>query len=79
MTVASALAAPAFALLHRPESTGPDAVDVLVGDVSTVSSLAELPLLEKWTRDVRSFEFMEGTGNIQRGHVARAFLQGRSR
>ncbi|HEX9335822.1 MAG TPA: anthranilate synthase family protein [Pseudonocardiaceae bacterium] len=44
MMVASALAAPAFALLYRPESTGPDAVDVLVGDVSTVSSLADLPL-----------------------------------
>lgn len=36
----------------------------------------EHPLLEKWTRDVRAFEFMEGTTNIQRGHIARDHLRG---
>ncbi|MEY9934547.1 alkylation response protein AidB-like acyl-CoA dehydrogenase [Catenulispora sp. GP43] len=35
----------------------------------------EYPLLEKWMRDVRAFEFMEGTTNIQRAHVARAYLR----
>ncbi|SDP84657.1 phenazine biosynthesis protein phzE [Actinopolyspora xinjiangensis] len=33
-----------FALLHRPETTGPDVVEVLGGSVSTVGSLAELPV-----------------------------------
>ncbi|MFE2725359.1 anthranilate synthase family protein [Kitasatospora sp. NPDC059327] len=37
---------PAFALLHRPESTGPDALDVLVGTVSTPGTLADLPVPE---------------------------------
>lgn len=32
----------------------------------------EHPLLEKWSRDVCAFEFMEGTSDIQRLHVARA-------
>ena len=35
------------------------------------------PLLEKWTRDVCSFEFMEGTTDIQRQHIAKAYLKGR--
>jgi phenazine biosynthesis protein phzE len=35
-----------FAVLHRPESTGPEQVEVLVGDVLTVSRLADLPLPE---------------------------------
>ncbi|MFJ9949548.1 anthranilate synthase family protein [Kitasatospora sp. NPDC091207] len=35
---------PAFALIHRPESTGPDALDVLVGTVSTPGTLADLPV-----------------------------------
>ncbi|MEU1503557.1 anthranilate synthase family protein [Kitasatospora sp. NPDC005748] len=35
---------PPFALIHRPESTGPDALDVLVGTVSTPGTLAELPV-----------------------------------
>ena len=35
------------------------------------------PLLEKWTRDVCSFEFMEGTTDIQRQHVAKSYLKGR--
>ncbi|MEV0533896.1 anthranilate synthase family protein [Kitasatospora sp. NPDC050463] len=37
---------PAFALIHRPESTGPDALDVLVGTVSTPGTLADLPVPE---------------------------------
>ena len=38
--------------------------------------LIEHPLLEKWTRDVCAFEFMEGTGNIQRLHVAQGYQAG---
>ncbi|GLF99408.1 anthranilate synthase family protein [Streptomyces yaizuensis] len=34
----------AFALLHRPEAHGPDRLDVLLGEVSTPRTLAELPL-----------------------------------
>lgn len=40
------------------------------------AGLLEHPLLEKWTRDVCAFEFMEGTGNIQRLHVAQGYLGG---
>jgi alkylation response protein AidB-like acyl-CoA dehydrogenase len=39
-------------------------------------SLAEHPLLEKWTRDVMGFEFMDGTSNIQRLHITRSHLFG---
>lgn len=38
---------PAFALLHRPESGDPDTVDVLLGEITTPASLAELPLSEQ--------------------------------
>ncbi|WP_062216593.1 acyl-CoA dehydrogenase family protein [Streptomyces sp. NBRC 109706] len=40
------------------------------------AGLLEHPLLEKWTRDVRAFEFMEGTGNVQRLHIARGHRNG---
>ncbi|BBA96689.1 putative acyl-CoA dehydrogenase [Actinacidiphila reveromycinica] len=40
------------------------------------AGLLEHPLLEKWSRDVCAFEFMEGTGNIQRLHVAKGYLAG---
>lgn len=40
-------------------------------------ALVDLPLLEKWTRDVGAFEFMEGTADIQRQHIAKAYLKGR--
>jgi 2-amino-4-deoxychorismate synthase len=33
-----------FALLHRPETTGPGLVDVLVGEVSVVATLADVPV-----------------------------------
>jgi 2-amino-4-deoxychorismate synthase len=36
--------APAFALLHRPETTGPDVVDVLTGELERHATLAGLPL-----------------------------------
>ena len=39
-------------------------------------ALIEHPLLEKWTRDAHGFEFMEGTGNIQRIHVAQGYQAG---
>jgi alkylation response protein AidB-like acyl-CoA dehydrogenase len=42
------------------------------------AALFEHPLLEKWCRDVRAFEFMEGTTNIQRLHVAQGYLKGRA-
>ncbi|NUR00289.1 MAG: phenazine-specific anthranilate synthase [Streptomyces sp.] len=34
----------AFALLYRPESGGPGTLDVLVGDVTTPTTLSEIPL-----------------------------------
>ena len=37
---------PAFALVHRPESGRPGQVDVLVGDLSTPATLADLPVPE---------------------------------
>jgi alkylation response protein AidB-like acyl-CoA dehydrogenase len=40
------------------------------------AGLLEHPLLEKWTRDVCAFEFMEGTGDIQRLHVAKGYQAG---
>jgi phenazine biosynthesis protein phzE len=35
---------PPFAVLHRPDTTGPDVVELLLGDVVTVPRLADLPL-----------------------------------
>ncbi|OLZ60603.1 phenazine-specific anthranilate synthase component I [Streptomyces sp. IMTB 2501] len=35
---------PAFAVLHRPERSGPGRLDVLIGDVSDCGTLAELPI-----------------------------------
>lgn len=40
-------------------------------------AIAEHPLLDKWARDVCAFEFMEGTTDIQRQHVARSYRKGR--
>ncbi|SDY95851.1 phenazine biosynthesis protein phzE [Amycolatopsis xylanica] len=37
---------PAFALLHRPESTGTGKLEIIVGEVSTPDTLAELPLTD---------------------------------
>ncbi|HEY5834418.1 anthranilate synthase family protein [Streptomyces sp.] len=39
--------APAFALLHRPARQGQGTVDVLVGDITELSRLAEVPLSER--------------------------------
>ena len=41
------------------------------------AAVLDHPLLEKWTRDVCAFEFMEGTTDIQRQHVTKAYLKGR--
>ncbi|MEU0730504.1 anthranilate synthase family protein [Streptomyces sp. NPDC006140] len=41
------LQAPAFALLHRPETGVPDTVDVLVGDVTLPETLAGIPLTDR--------------------------------
>ncbi|MFE7192777.1 anthranilate synthase family protein [Kitasatospora sp. NPDC057541] len=38
---------PAFALLHRPEATGPGLVELLIGEVSAPAVLADLPLSEE--------------------------------
>ncbi|MFF4341996.1 anthranilate synthase family protein [Kitasatospora sp. NPDC001540] len=35
---------PAYALLHRPETTGPGTLDVLLGEVTTPATLADVPL-----------------------------------
>ncbi|MBY8888949.1 acyl-CoA/acyl-ACP dehydrogenase [Streptomyces sp. PTM05] len=35
----------------------------------------EHPLLEKWNRDARGFEFMDGTSNVQRLHIAQGHLK----
>ncbi|MGF1429062.1 anthranilate synthase family protein [Kitasatospora sp. LaBMicrA B282] len=40
-------APPAFALLHRPEATGGDRLDLLLGTVSHPATLAELPAVER--------------------------------
>ncbi|MEV0189065.1 anthranilate synthase family protein [Kitasatospora purpeofusca] len=37
---------PAFALLHRPEATGPGVVELLLGEVSAPATLADLPLAD---------------------------------
>ncbi|MFB8199759.1 anthranilate synthase family protein [Kitasatospora purpeofusca] len=37
---------PAFALLHRPEATGPGVVELLLGEVSAPATLADLPLVD---------------------------------
>ncbi|MFE4830165.1 anthranilate synthase family protein [Streptomyces sp. NPDC056672] len=39
---------PAFALLHRPEATGQGVLDVLVGEISTPKTLADLPVPEEF-------------------------------
>ncbi|WSA99369.1 anthranilate synthase family protein [Streptomyces sp. NBC_01794] len=39
--------APPFALLHRPSSAGRDQVEILVGDVLEVPTLAELPVTQE--------------------------------
>ncbi|MBT2470678.1 chorismate-binding protein [Streptomyces sp. ISL-66] len=36
----------AYALLHRPETTGPDTLEVLLGDAAPCPALADLPLPE---------------------------------
>ncbi|MEU9921535.1 anthranilate synthase family protein [Streptomyces griseoluteus] len=45
------LRAPAFALLHRPDSGVPDTVDVLVGDVTLPRTLADIPLTRRPSSD----------------------------
>ncbi|QXE39569.1 anthranilate synthase family protein [Streptomyces sp. GMY02] len=35
---------PAFALLHRPHTTGPGVVDLVLGDIAECASLADIPL-----------------------------------
>ncbi|MEU6878665.1 anthranilate synthase family protein [Streptomyces sp. NPDC046712] len=37
---------PAFAVLHRPETTGPGALDLLTGEISLPVTLADLPVRE---------------------------------
>lgn len=41
------------------------------------AGLLEHPLVEKWTRDVRAFEAMESTTNLQRLRVAQDYLEER--
>lgn len=37
---------PAFALLHRPHTTGPGVVDLVLGDITECASLADVPLAD---------------------------------
>lgn len=41
------------------------------------ATLYEHPLLNKWYRDARAFEYMEGTTNIQTLHVFQAYQNGK--
>lgn len=43
---------PAFALLYRPDSTGPGEVDLLIGEVSECDSLVGIPLVDEAYRGV---------------------------
>ncbi|MFE6038307.1 acyl-CoA dehydrogenase family protein [Streptomyces sp. NPDC056452] len=63
-----ALRAPSMAKLHATDL----AVRTVrrVADVLGPGSLLTHPLLEKWSRDVCAFEFMDGTSNILRLHIA---------
>lgn len=47
---------PPFALLHRPEINGPDALDIIVGQVTTVESLADIPLPDPGSGDGAAHE-----------------------
>ncbi|MEV6395094.1 anthranilate synthase family protein [Streptomyces sp. NPDC051907] len=38
---------PPFAVVHRPDSSGRDCLDVLIGEVSTPAALADIPLSEE--------------------------------
>ncbi|MFI7019196.1 anthranilate synthase family protein [Streptomyces sp. NPDC050164] len=40
----------AFALLHRPETLGPDRMEILLGQVSTPARLADIPLADRTGR-----------------------------
>ncbi|MFG2041331.1 acyl-CoA dehydrogenase family protein [Dactylosporangium sp. NPDC048998] len=51
-----------------------DAVRFAIGALGPLA-LIEQPLLEKWARDVCAFEFMEGTSDIQRQHIAREYIK----
>jgi len=42
-------------------------------------SMLEHPFLNKWYRDARAFEFMEGTSSIQKLNIAKSFLSGKIR
>ena len=41
------------------------------------AGVRDFPLLEKWFRDIKAFDFMEGTGDIQRLMIARSALHSR--
>ncbi|GGT28761.1 anthranilate synthase family protein [Streptomyces purpureus] len=40
---------PAFAVLHRPEATGPHGLDILLGEVGEPATLADIPLPDQAT------------------------------
>ncbi|MFF9625774.1 acyl-CoA dehydrogenase family protein [Streptomyces griseosporeus] len=66
-------AAPAVAKLAG--SGLPVAVGQWAARVLGPGALLTDPLLEKWVRDARGFEFMEGTSNMQRLHIADGHLR----
>ncbi|MFF7717132.1 chorismate-binding protein [Streptomyces sp. NPDC007988] len=51
---------PAFALLHRPHTTGPGAVDLVLGDVTRCATLADVPVADAPAGG--------GTGGTDGGH-----------
>lgn len=75
----------AAAVDHSPDDRRPPSIAKLHGTDLAVrvtrwaaaalgpASLLHHPLLEKWCRDVHAFEFMDGTSNIQRLHIAQGF------
>ncbi|WJH31560.1 acyl-CoA dehydrogenase family protein [Paenibacillus sp. CC-CFT742] len=46
-------------------------------DLMGPGSMHEHPLLNKWYRDARAFEFMEGTTSIQKINVFQAYANGK--
>lgn len=65
-----------------PSSTAKLHATRLAEDLTTVAARAlgpgarwDHPLVDKWGRDARAFEFMEGTSNIQRLGIAQGYLQ----
>lgn len=60
----------------RAASLAEEATDWAL-DMMGPGSMLEHPLLNKWYRDARAFEFMEGTTSIQKINVFQAYANGK--